>query len=553
VSKKPILNLDNPADTTVISARLAQNKADISNLVDSLPKIGTSASDEEGARSLRTAVRGAYKKAQDIARTYWSDPTLQKLPVRTGSIVAEAQGMKKLVPAKYANTRSYNVPTRAINDLLKLPKVVPLGTLNRIQSAIDAERFDPATSRTMAQALGTLSKTISSEMNTQYEGNPLLARANEMTQWIHQKFTDRASPVSDFARPSTPASQLPSEALPGATAMIKRQDPAQTLEAINARIQSPEIQQGVKDYVTSTYQTIAAEKGPQAAVKWQRSPDTQRFIKQMPEFRAYMDAAGDGLNRAIDDVDAYNKNAFIQKFDTDPRAAARTIFSGADPNKVATDLMARIGNDNAAKSALRQEVAEAFLQRHTSKGDDMDALTAAKQMANDLQSKPIREAMTTVLGGEGMARLQKYVMYSKRFGEGTEGASTSLIRTLGPGAFKIASLKFLPGLVKGGGAITAAGIKAKGAGFLFNKIMPTVDRSKIVAKALIDPNWEKFLYSKMPENRAEVLGKYKQMRALTAGLDATIESEKRRREGFDQRFNGGGGPLELTVRPGDRK
>jgi hypothetical protein len=336
--------------------------------------------------------------------------------------------------------------------------------------------------------------------------------------------------------------------------MIKRQDPAQTLEAIHARIQSPEIQQGVKDYVTSTYQTIAAEKGPEAAVKWQRSPDTQRFLKQMPEFRAYMDAAGDGLNRAIDDADAFNRNAFIQKFDKDPRAAAKTIFSGADPNKVATDLMARVKGDDAATKAIRQEVAEAFLTRTNKDGDDLDALKASTLMANDLKSKPIREAMTTVLGADGMARLQKYVEYSKRFGQGTEGTGTSLVRTIGPGAFKIASLKWLPfGNVKGGGAITAAGIKAKGAGFLFSKIMPTVDRSKIVAKALIDPNWEKFLYSKMPENRAEVLGKYKQMRALTAGLDANIESEKRRREGFDQRFNGGGGPLELTVRPGDRK
>jgi hypothetical protein len=529
--KKPLLNLDNPADTTDIATRLAANKADITNLVDSLPKIGTSASDEEGARSLRGAVRTAYSKAQEIARKYWQDPNLQKLPVTTGTIKAEGAIMARSLPKKYANAQAYNIPRRALADIAKLPKVVPLGTLNRIQSAIDAERFDPATPRPLAAALGTLSKTIGSEMKTQHNGNPLLARANEMTSWIHQKFTDRASPVSDFARPSTPDSQLPSEAMPAATAMIKRQDPAQTLEAINARIKSPEIQQGVKDYVTSTYQTIAAERGPQAAVKWQRSPDTQRFIKQMPEFRAYMDAAGDGLNRAIEDVDAYNRNAFIKKFDADPKAAARTIFSGADPNATAKDLMARLGDDDAAKAALRQEVAETFLQRSNGNGEGLDAMKAARQMAFDLQNKPVRDALTTVLGPDGMTRLKRYATYSKRFSEGAEGAGTSLLRTIGPGAFKIASLKWLlPNAVKGGGAITAAGIKAKGAGFLFNKIMPTVDRSKIAAKALLDPNWEKFLYSKMPENKAEVLAKYKQMRALTAGLDATIESDKRRRE-----------------------
>lgn len=489
------------------------------------------------AERARSGLDALYRKAQQQADAMWSkvDQTrrldvsqLQQAALRVRQSVTQPENLPDDFTARIARlgTRK-RVTTR---DALGVPTtkivIVPevsVKELRELQGVIQsAMRRDPANPGAMtdpARRNATqLLQAIDQQIETAFPDWKELAAAREYTRWVHDKFT--RGPIGKVI-----------ERQAGARSGDWRQDPQTVMKQIYAdsrmmkdvgavadRLDAPSIVQRTSDVLRNEFRLRAEEMDAAAAgsgQKWLNQPSTQRMLKDLPQLDAEFTTVGRDLGELLEQQHRVTTSAFTRFAGEDPQTAVQRLFSGSGKVKRAQEITGRLSDSPEALSAFRAGIVNQVMVMGNGN---------PRAMLDVLAARDIRDMVQSVLNTDQFARLERVLQAGATLQAG-EGRSTASGRAAQAGARMAAGVigaAFGRHVASwtGGGTVQTPGIFASGARRSVDNMLQNMAPEDMVAQAVLDPRWERFLLSKMPENAEEASLTTRQLRGLVSSMTA---------------------------------
>lgn len=230
----------------------------------------------------------------------------------------------------------------------------------------------------------------------------------------------------------------------------------------------------------------AAEKGPEKAVAYS--------VKNADAIKALSQVAGELNFTAIKIADALAQKKYISASALARFAqasgdnAVKNIFAQRDPAHVAHYLMLRFRGDPDALEGLRNQVLNEFIYNR--------AKTNPNLMQKMMQEPRYENLLKVVLSNEQWTRLTRMVSAAVQIGAENETGIRSFFkapfRTAGKVVGAIIGGKLTPGRLQGPAMLS------KATGQFMERALGGTDPQDLLAQAVLDPNWEALLYSRIP-------------------------------------------------------
>jgi hypothetical protein len=493
-----------------IAKSVAGYKSQTTNWIKSaMERITTGSTGSPGHTAQRE--REAVRKGYAIARKRVVEPLWAKVD-QTRRLDPTTMDAARTVAQQVAQSsvtglgRSKNIPSELVEAVLALPKNPTLREVRELASVITTEavnvgvgssKYTP--SDPLRSNMSQLAKGLNDAIAKSFPGDKELAKAKEMTTWLHDTFS--RGPVGMFGQVRKPGefgTQPPAAAMEGAM-----RDPrfGPQLAKMGETIGTPGAVQGrSEDYLRSTVTEAYRQGQPLSATnpladeaiaakhaeRYMNSPEFKAFAKAFPEMDARLGQEFTNLQSAVAEADNIKRSSFFNKADTDPQAAVNALMQSGTKVRDAQTIRQKLGNDDDALDAIKNALVERI---------GMDTNWDPTQMSYRLSSKDTEQLLTVFMDKADVARMKRII-----------GANMEAQNKLS----KMGSLSpaFLSGRVMGSMLARAAGVHtiqgtsvgAKVGSSIMERWFGVIPPNKLAAMALTDPKWEHFVLSHEPDS-----------------------------------------------------
>lgn len=473
---------------------------------------GDTADPQQQAEGLRATVRGAYKTAQARASDLWSRVDMnQKVGVsnarqtaammvqnnprtapellphdiltKIGMLGRPVQTATKTPLPKYGTTS----PSKS-----KTAKAAPvtLKDLRGIQELIGAKLREENLPDSMTRNLTLLNKAIDQDIAMSNPDDKALAVAREYTTWLHDHLS--RGPLGKFIGREANAYQLSQSGdLEAALGLIRQSEAGTAIAETAARLNMPELEQQAAQFMKSHLaEEWSRTNSPEQVSKLMAAPGTQRFMQAFPKQAASFNADASLLSASVADAHALENSAFKAYAGTDPQTAIRGLFGGGQKVQKVQEIKAGLmGNADAMRGFKNGTLVEFY---NAARG-------SPRHMADMLAAKDTRGMLAEVLGPEDMTRLERMV----RAGEALEkqgklAGSRTMLGMLSRYIFAGAARNL------GAKTIQQTGTAATIGQNLIETMTSVAPARDLFTKAIVDPKWERLLYSRVPATLREM-------------------------------------------------
>jgi len=457
------------------------------------------------AQKLREANNQAYKASDVIEGQMWSKVD-QSRPVPTKTPQQTVKEVK--ASASDPSVRAADLPSNIINDISKwkpnisMARMRAMSRLARSEAAAIGEGTDRSLD-TRARNLTKIANSIDESITAAYPNDINLAKAKAFTQWQHDQFSG-ASPMAQLSAVRANQARMATDA-PSAVknAMGDSRFPGQMGDVAASTNMTPELQGRSEDYLRSTvseaYRTGGQRLGidplkeelykTNAAKEYMQSPDFKNFAKAFPAMDAVFQRQTNQLVNAVGKAAEIAKSRFFNLAADQPENAVDHLFNSGSKVSDSHLIMKNIGHDRKAVDALEYSM---IRKLGNSVNWDPENIVAR------LGSKDLRKAFINVMGEQRFGRMERIFQTGAKLQSGEANGLIGMSPTKTAG--RILGSLFTG--AAGGKSIQVHSIGTKIGGNIMQRIFHTVPPEYFVQKALTDPNWERFLMSKLPDNMA---------------------------------------------------
>jgi len=229
------------------------------------------------------------------------------------------------------------------------------------------------------------------------------------------------------------------------------------------------------------------------------------------------------------DKQSWQASALAEYGVKDPQAAVRNVMNSSNPSAKAADLIRSFARDPDAMDGFRRAVAEEFFLN--AKGQSAEVI--ARHMSNPKNQR----LMTTVFGPDGAERITRIVNSAKAWEAGEQSSPLRLARKATSWMGHVLGNRaghLFAGVVGGGSysSLTYPARFSKGMRDMIAKAMRDQDPTQLLVEAAVNPQMERFLNNKVPENMTEAFKAMKVLKRLGAGVNTgyTMASDRYERE-----------------------
>ena len=243
-----------------------------------------------------------------------------------------------------------------------------------------------------------------------------------------------------------------------------------------------------EDSVRSMFREFA-DADPVKGAKW--FAKHEKDIRPMAKVHAELNDATNQINAVIEQEKIFKTSALARFAQADADKAINTIWLHKDPVGQSKELMKTFKGDADALEGLQQGLLNKFFS--LTKGNPMKALEV-------LKTPRYQDMLSTVLDPDQMARLTKITDITSRIARGDEKllrhamlpTASIAARIMGAQAGRQISH------IMGGGTLQAASIMSETFKRGAEKALRTMAPQQMLINAIVDPKWERLLYSRSP-------------------------------------------------------
>lgn len=508
-----------------LHAATSYQDAAIENAINSIPRTGTPAQVQTRTHNL---LQDAEKISKRIISGFWDRVPL-KARIAVKDMRSDVLAMQRQL-VDNDNTRPDMVmnkiiqetaPTRLPNGQFK-PAQMSVAKLRDYQSqigtAITEERAKDAPREGFVRNLAQLSEIIDDNIARQLPNDTTIEQARQMSKRHNDLFS--RGPINDilskrrtgdFRIPQGDSIDTLMQKTDGLAALKAVQDGVSNYPRIptnrfrpasyysSSFAVTPAEKQQLDALVKSAEDSIragfreAADQGPKKAIAY--SQHNEDAIKALSNVAGELAFAAQKVSAALASQKTIAASALARFAETTPEKAVSNIFAQRDPTAVARQLMVSFRGDPDALEGLRNQILDHLIYT-VGKGGNPNLIQKM------IQEPRIENLLNATLSPDQNARLNRMVNTAVRIG--AEDA-TSLIQK-----FKYASVAFARvigakfGRSLGTGTIQVPGMTAKAGGSFMERQFALSNPQDLLTMAVLDPNWESLLYSRLPTNTRDM-------------------------------------------------
>jgi len=533
--------IQNFAKDQILAAQTYQDKA-IENAINSIPSVGTPAQVQTRTHNL---LEQAEKISKRIVSGFWD-----RVPLRTKIDVGDLR--KPIGDIKRELADSDNVrPDDMIDKIWNLVKLrqdpttgqitaPPKQTVQKfrdlqsqIGTAITEERARDAPREGMVRNLARLSEMIDDHIAAMLPNNTTIEQARQMSKRHNDLFS--RGPINDIlSKRRTGDFRVP--VADSVDTLLQKTDGLAALKAVQEGVSSypripttrflPAAQRGrlvattpqedaqLQELVRSAEDSIrasfreAAEAGPQKAVAY--SQKNEEAIKALANVAGELNWAAQKVSVALAEQKSIRASALARFAETSPEKAVQNIFAQKDPAGVARQLMVSFRGDPDALEGLRNQILNELIFNK--------AKTNPNVIQKMMQEPRIQNLLEATLSNDQWNRLKKMVDTAVRVGVEDETGFRSLLkapfRTAGRIAGAMIGRRIAPGTLQG------PSIFSRSFGSYMEQTLGGTEPRDLLAQAVLDPHWERLLYSRIPTTTRDMKIARDNYRRIFAGINS---------------------------------
>lgn len=541
------------AKDQIYAAQTYQDKA-IENAINSIPTSGTPAQVQTRTHDL---LQQAEKISKRIVSGFWD-----KVPLKTRIPVNELRQdiinlRKELVDSD--NVRPDDMIEKVIN-VVRLQQepgsgkfIAPKPTIQKLRdlqsqigTAITEERARDAPREGMVRNLARISEMIDDHIARELPSNTSIEQARQMSKRHNDLFS--RGPINDIlSKRRTGDFRVP--VADSVDTLLQKTDGLAALKAVQEGVSSypripttkfqpkalrgrlvavtPEEENTLNQLVKSAEDSIrtsfreAAESGPQKAVAY--SQKNEDAIKALASVAGELNWAAQKVSVALAEKKAIQASALAKFAETSPEKAVQNIFAQKDPAAVARQLIVSFRGDPDALEGLRNQILNELI---FSKGKTNPVLI--QRLMQEPRTQNLLEA---TLSNDQWNRLKKMVDVAVKVGVEDEQGFKSLLkapfRTAGRLTGAFIGRRIAPGTLQG------PAIFSQSFGKYMEQSLGGTDPSDLLSQAVLDPHWERLLYSRIPTNTRDMRAAMQNYRRIFSGID-TAQSQVLQRLSKDE-------------------
>lgn len=530
------------AKDQIFAAQTYQDQA-IEKAIESIPRAGTAAQIQNATH---VKLQNAEKISKRIVSDFWKRVPL-KTKINVSDLRADLHGLKKelvdldnqrpdvmldkilqaiSIQRDKATGRMMKAPTPTIQKLRDFQ--------SQIGTAITEERARDAPREGMVRNLARISEMIDDNIAKQLPNNTSIEQARQMSKRHNDLFS--RGPINDIlSKRRTGDFRVPQG--DSIEALMQKTDGLAALRAVHEGVTNfprvpttrflpaamrgnpfavtPAEKAALDDMIKTGEDAVrtlfreAMDQSPQKGVAWSTRND--EVIKGLGKAHGELNFAAQKVAAALAEQKAMKASALARFAETSPDAAVKNIFAQRDPADTARRLMVVFKGDPDALEGLRNQVLKEFIYER--------GKTNPNIMQKMMQEPRMENLLHATLSQDQFDRLKRMVDTAVKVGvedeTGFRAAISAPAKTVGSlvGAFLGRRLNT--------GTLQAPQIFSNRVGKLVERTLGATDPQDMLAQAVLDPNWEKLLYSRIPSTTKDMKKAEALYRRMFAIMDTT--------------------------------
>lgn len=527
----------------IASAMTYQDRA-IENAIKSIPTSGTS-----GQVQARTHVllQDAEKISKRIVSGFWDRVPL-KTRISVSDLYRDVRNLRReLVDSN--NVRPDEMidrvlatvqPRRGMNGQIvsAMPTLQKLRDLqSQIGTAITEERARDAPREGQVRNLARISEMIDDNISRQLPNDTSIEQARNMSKRHNDLFS--RGPINDilskrrsgdFRVPQAASIDTLMQKTDGLAALKAVQEGVSNYPRIptnkfrprayyaNPNAVTPvekdtlnQLVKSAEDSIRASFREVA-EQGPEKAVAY--SVKNEEAIRALAGVAGELNFTAQKVAGALAEKKSITASALARFAQTSGDNAVKNIFAQRDPAAVAGQLMIRFRGDPDALEGLRNQVLNEFIYNR--------AGTNPNLMQKMMQEPRYEKLLKAVLADDQWARLNRMVNAAVHIGAENETGIKSFFRAPFRTAGRLAGAAF--GRRVAPGTLQGPSIFSKAAGEFMEKSLGGTDPQDLLAHAVLDPNWEALLYSRIPTTTKDMRAAQTHYKRLFATMNSSQQA-----------------------------
>lgn len=234
---------------------------------------------------------------------------------------------------------------------------------------------------------------------------------------------------------------------------------------------------------------------PAKVAGWIKKNEPQ--IRHMASVASDLDQTAQKLTAVVEQRKLLERSAVARFAEMDPQKAIQRVWNDANPAATSKELIKTFKGDTEALEGYRAGLLDELFTRTKIRAD---------RMKDMLDQPKVRRLMEATLSPEQFARLEKMTNTAHSIARGDQMSmkqhflpSVSII-----GRIFAASIGGRISRLFGSSTIQGPGIMAQYAKGAITKAFKGYDADYMLQRAVMDPNWERLLYSRVPETPKEL-------------------------------------------------
>lgn len=269
-----------------------------------------------------------------------------------------------------------------------------------------------------------------------------------------------------------------------------------------------------EDAIRAGFREAVDAGGPQAGIRFQKQ--NEYGIRTLSQVSGELEFAAQKMQTALNIKKEIEASALARFAQTDPEKAVARIFADKNPAGVARQLMRSFRTDKDALEGMRNAILRDLVFNRAG----ADPIKLKELLDTNRVSNLVRE----VLSSDQLSRLNRIVNDSIRLTVGEDKSFKSVIkspaiilgRVLGAGIGRhVSSMMGSRGTLQGPSLFSQATAKQ------FERIFGGTDPQDMLVMAVLDPAWERMLYSRLPQTTKDMKAAAKNYRRLFATIDSS--------------------------------
>lgn len=535
--------IQNFSKDQIAAAQTYQDKA-IENAINSIPTSGTPAQVQTRTHNL---LQDAEKISKRIVSGFWDRVPLKKR-IAVRDMRQDALRMKNEL-VDNDNTRPDVLLDKIITETA--PQRLPTGQFkptqmsvaklrdyqSQIGTAITNERAQDAPREGFIRNLARLSEIIDNNIASQLPNDTTIEQARQMSKRHNDLFS--RGPINDilskrrsgdFRVPQADSIDTLLQKTDGLAALKAVQEGVSSYPRIPTnrfrpaayynnpvavtvaeKAQLDQLVKSAEDSIRAAFRD-AAEQGPQKAVAY--SVKNEDTIKSLSKVSGELAFAAQKVSTALAEKKSIAASALSRFAETSPDKAVANIFAQRDPAGVARQLILSFRGDPDALEGLRNEILNHMIYKV--------GKTNPNLMQRQMQEPRIANLLEATLAPDQFARLSRMVNTAVRLGVDNEASFRQMFMSPAKTAGRL--IGAMIGRRLETGTMQGPALVSQRVGKWMESMFSSTDPADILSQAVIDPNWESLLYSRVPTNSRDMERAKKIYRRIFSGINTAQQA-----------------------------